>query len=79
MKYGILSATMLLVGCLGVNSGNPMKREAASASPVASTSKATTSAICTRCVGLTVQDLEELRWMLEEVPPFPETYEYEQY
>lgn len=79
MKKILLSATLLLVGCLGVNSGNPMKREAASVSPVASTAKATTSAICTRCDGLTNEDLDELRWMLDPTPMLPPSYEYEEY
>jgi len=73
MKFSLLLSSLLLVGCLGINSGNPMKRDTASVSPL--TTKATASAVCTRCVCLTTGDLEELRWMLEEVPPFPYSWD----
>ena len=77
MKHFVILSCLTLIGCLGVNSGNPLKRETASVAPVAT--KATVSAVCTRCIGLTQEDLEELRWMLEEMPPVPDSYEYEQY
>jgi hypothetical protein len=78
MKYFLLGFTIiLLTGCLATRNFNPMQRPEPSVAPV--TTKATASAVCTRCVGLTSDDLEELRWMLDEMPMVPPTYEYEEF